>query len=124
MSYEPTDATVTVDSDFAVYLFEVLLDAALAIGKEGVLQLRATDGGEFVKVELVDNRMHLTANEAALLFTPSGNNIAGDGTLRSMEYLIAKEIVRMHEDYTGRHGSRVEARSDVAATVIMFTLPK
>ena len=124
LSFEPTDATVSVDSDFATYLFEVLLDAALAIGKEGALQLRATDGGEFVKVELVDSRMHLTANEAALLFTPSGNNIAGDGTLRSMEYLIAKEIVRMHEEYTGRHGSRVEARSDVAATVIMFTLPK
>jgi hypothetical protein len=41
-----------------------------------------------------------------------------------MEYLVAKEIVRLHEDFTGKHGGRMEARSDVSGTVILFTLPK
>ena len=41
-----------------------------------------------------------------------------------MEYLVAKEIIRLHEDYIGKHGGRMEARSDVSGTVILFTLPK
>ena len=58
------------------------------------------------------------------MFTPSHYNIDAHNGLSGMEYLIAKEIVRMHEDYTGRHGSRMEARSDVDGVVILFTLPK
>jgi hypothetical protein len=41
-----------------------------------------------------------------------------------MEYLVAKEVIRRHEDRTGRHGSRIEARTDAGGTVILFTLPK
>ena len=86
--------------------------------------LRATDAGDCVKVELVDNRRTLSSDEVAELFTPSRYNIASRNELVGMEYLVAKEIVRMHEDYTGRHGLRMEARSDVDGVVILFTLPK
>ena len=41
-----------------------------------------------------------------------------------MEYLVAKEIIRLHEDITGKRGGRIEARSDVSGTVIMFALLK
>ena len=122
--YEPTDATVVVDAVLVASLFEALVDAAFKVEKDGVLALRATDAGEFVKMELVDSRRTLTSDEAQELFTPSRYNIDPHGGLQGMEYLVAKEVVRMHEDYTGRHGSRMEARSDVEGVVILFTLPK
>ena len=86
--------------------------------------MRASDAGDFVKVELVDGRRTLTSDEAQELFTPSRYNIASGNGLVGMEYLVAKEVVRMHEDYTGHHGSRMEARADVEGVVILFTLPK
>lgn len=122
--YEPTEACVRVDAELVGNLFEALADAALKVEKEGVLQLRASDAGDFVKVELVDGRRTLTSDEAQELFTPSRYNIASGNGLLGMEYLVAKEVVRMHEDYTGQHGSRMEARADVEGVVILFTLPK
>ena len=122
--YEPTDASANVDAGLVAYLFEALIDAALKVEKPGTLLLRATSAADSVKIELIDNRRTLSSDEVAELFTPSRYNIGQRNELLGMEYLIAKEIVRMHEDYTGRHGSRMEARSDVEGTVILFTLPK
>ena len=102
----------------------MLVDAAMKVEKNGTLMLRAADAGEFVKVELVDGRRTMSSEEAHELFTPSRYNIAPNNGLHGMEYLVAKEVVRMHEDYTGRHGSRMEARADVEGVVILFTLPK
>ena len=123
-SFEPTSAVVIVDSDLVGFLIESLLDAAFKIEGEGKLLLRASDGDDEVKVELADNRAGLSSEELADLFIPSQRNIASDGTVSGMEYLIAKEIVRLHEDNTGHRGSRLEARADVSGTVILFTLPK
>lgn len=123
-SFEPTSAVVIVDSDLIGFLIESLLDAAFKIEGEGKLLLRASDGDDEVKVELADNRAGLSSEELADLFIPSQRNIASDGTVSGMEYLIAKEIVRLHEDNTGHRGSRLEARADVSGTVILFTLPK
>jgi hypothetical protein len=123
LRYEPTDAVVAVDADIAMYLFESLLDAAMKVGTSGVLQLRAAEKGEVVSVELVDATVHLASDEVAELFTPTERNIVTGG-LVGMEYLVAKEIVRLHEDYTGKYGGRMEARSDVSGRIIHFTLPK
>lgn len=125
LSVEPTTAMVGVDSDLVEYLFESLIDAALNVGKDGALKLRALDdGGDAVKVELIDTRREVASDELADMFMPTFRNLSPDGTLVGMEYLVAKEIVRLHEDNTGHRGSRMEARSDVAGTVILFTLPK
>ena len=122
--YEETDCAVMVDSDLVEYLFEQLLSAALVIEKNGTLMMRAQDAGDVVKVELVDNRHVMTSDAATELFTPTRGNINASGGVNSMEYLVAKEIVRLHEDFTGKHGGRMEARSDISGTVILFTLPK
>ncbi len=121
---EPTAAFVSVDRDLVGYLLESLVDASLKLDGEGVLQLRAVDIGDSVRVELLDSRLVLTSDEVSDLFMPTQRNLTADGSLVGMEYLAAKEIVRLHEDNTGRRGSRMEARSDVSGTVIMFTLPK
>lgn len=125
MEVEPTTAMVSVDVDLVEFLFESLIDAALKVSRPGVMRLKATeDGGDSVKVELVDTRREVASEELADMFMPTERNLSTDGTLAGMEYLVAKETVRLHEDNTGRRGSRMEARSDVAGTVILFTLPK
>ena len=121
---EKTDIVIKADIDLVDYLFEQLFTAALCVKKSGTLLLRAIDAVDVVKVELVDNRYEITSDEVAELFTPTKRNIGDDGGVNAMEYLVAKEIVRIHEDYTGKHGGRMEARSDVSGTVILFTLPK
>ena len=121
---EPVAFAVNADPDLVEFLFEALIDAALKDRAAGVLELRAHDDADAVTVELFDTRMVLPSGEAADLFTPSRRNLAPGNGVAGMEYLVAKEIVRLHEDYTGRHGCRMEARSDVSGTVIMFTLPK
>ena len=124
LEYESADIEVNVDVSLVSLLIESLLDAALKTKLPGCLRLSAVDAGDMVRVELFDSRVVLTSEEVASLFTPDKRNIADDGTVWGMEYLVAKEIVRMHEDYTGSHGGRMEARSDVSGTVILFTLPK
>ncbi|MBR5813878.1 MAG: DUF5113 domain-containing protein [Bacteroidaceae bacterium] len=123
-SFEPTSACVSVDKDLIGFLLESLINAAFMINVNGTLLMRAIDSVDEVKVELVDNRYELTSEAAAELFVPSRRNIADDGSVVNMEYLIIKEILRLHEDNTGRRGSRVEARSDANGTIILFTLPK
>ena len=121
---EDCKSIVMVDADLVDYLFEQLFTVALKIKKQGTLLLRAEESAESVMVEFVDNRYNITNDEVAEMFTPTKRNIDNAGGVNAMEYLVAKEIVRLHEDYTGKHGGRMEARSDVSGTVILFTLPK
>lgn len=123
LRYETNELYVGVDKDMAACLFESLLDAVVGNGKAGTLLLRASDKGDTVCIELVDNRTVLSSEEIADLFVPTRRNITASG-VAGMEFLVAKEIVRLHEDFTGKYGGRMEARSDVAGTIILFTLPK
>ena len=124
LRYEPTELEVYVDADLVEFLLESLLEAAMKCRENGNLLLRAADAGDVVQVELVDNRRSIDSQTVAEMFTPSRNNINSDGGVDGMEYLVAKEIIRLHEDITGKRGGRIEARSDVSGTVIMFTLLK
>ncbi len=124
VEYEETGITAYADSDLVDFLFEQLFVAALRIKKDGKIALRAIDNGEFVAVEIADSRYEITNDVITELFMPTRRNIANSGGIDAMEYLVAKEIIRLHEDYTGKHGGRMEARSDVSGTVILFTLPK
>lgn len=124
VEYEPVDLVLQGDRVFVEFLFESLVDAALKRPIPGTLTLRAAETADFVKIELLDTRFEMTSEEAAELFTPTRHNIGDNGEVLGMEYLVAKEIVRLHEDYTGKYGGRMEAHSDVSGTVIMFTLPK
>lgn len=124
LSYEPTTLQISVDRELVDFLFESLIDAAFRIEGDGMLLLRAADSNDEVRVELVDSRYELASEDAAELFVPTRRNIAADGSIERMEYLVVREIVRLHEDNTGHRGSRVEARSDANGTVVLFTLPK
>ena len=124
LQYDPSSLSVNVDRDMVSYLFELLADAAMKVEKSGNLHLRAVDSNESVRVEFADSRRELSSEEAADLFVPTRRNLSADGGICNMEYLVAKEVIRLHEDRTGRRGSRIEARTDAGGTVILFTLPK
>lgn len=124
LDFEPTELEVSVDTDLVEFLFESLVEASFACTKPGHLLLRAVDSHETVRIELVDNRRTIESQKVAEMFAPSGYNINSEGGVDGMEYLVAKEIIRLHEDITGKRGGRIEARSDVSGTVIMFALLK
>lgn len=124
LNHEPVNLTVRGDEVLLELLFDSLVDAALKHPAEGTITLRAEDTADFVRVEFADSRYTITSEEAAELFTPTRRNLGAANDIKGMEYLVAKEIVRLHEDYSGKYGGRMEARSDVSGTVIIFTLPK
>lgn len=123
LSVEPTTLEVYCDEVMLTFLLESLLEAAFALPLGGELILRAVDGGDVVRVELLDKRQSLSKDELALVFVPSKNNIAPTG-LVGMEYLVAKEIMRLHEDSLLQRGGRIEARHSEEGVVFLFTLPK
>ena len=123
LEYEPTPLQVRGDSDIILFLFESLFESLVKVPQGGVLLLRAVDCGDVVRIELTDTRRHLPLEELRDVFVPSNRNIAGEG-LTGMEYLLVREIIRLHEDCMQQHGLRVEARDSERGTVIMFTLIK
>lgn len=111
------DVTIYADEVLVEQLFDALFDAVLARAGNGELHLSAIEEEKMLRVELLDTRCHLADEELAAMFVPV------QGTM-SLEYLIVKEIVRMHEDYMDIRGGRVEAYDTQEGTVVSFTLPK
>lgn len=124
LHYDSVDMVVAADKDMLKFLFEMLVDAVLQVRDGGELLLRAVDCGDMVRIEMCDKRRKLSRDVLLEIFTPSKNNLSPDGGLQGMEYLVVKEIVRLHEDYLQTHSCRVEARDSDEGVVIMFTLPK
>ena len=124
VEYEKSSLSFFGDKELACFLLESLLAERLAIQKDGTLAITARKSDRQLTVELTDTRIHIGKDEALGLFTPSSANINDDSTtLTGSGYLIAKEIVRMHEDLIGIYGGRMEAESTAEGTVIRFTLP-
>lgn len=105
------------DEVLVEFLFCSLFDALLARKADGTLYINAVEDNNMLRVEILDSRYHLTPEELTNMFVPDSRGIA------SVEYLIVKEIIRMHEDYMDIRGSRVEAHDSPRGTVILFTLP-
>ena len=89
------------------------------------MQISARPENGQLCVEILDERRHLGSEELSLMFMPSSHNlVAGGDSLSGTGFLVAKEIVRMHEDFMGIYGGRMEAYDRNDGTVICFTLPK
>ncbi|MBR5511598.1 MAG: DUF5113 domain-containing protein [Bacteroidaceae bacterium] len=112
------------DRELVSFLLESLFEELIAVKMDGRLALRAVAQSETLLVELLDERRSLDSETMAAMFVPSTGNLDGGEGVTGTGYLVAKEIVRMHEDYMGLYGGRVEAVAYEGGTLIRFTLPK
>jgi K+-sensing histidine kinase KdpD len=119
--------TVMADEVQLNYLLLNLFNEALTLATPGQLRLTACAEAGFVRFAFTDPRRTLTAEQLATLFDPhlvrlrsvEGNRLTG------VEYLIAKQVIRDHDAYTGRRGCRIQAQqaSPEGGLTVWFTLP-
>lgn len=114
---EPTDAVALGDYNLIGYLMEALIEALLGLGARN-LHITVGDKDASLLVALECKGLTLGAKRAASFFAP----LHEEETI--MEALIAREIVRMHEDYMDCRAARLEAFDTEDGCTIYFTLPK
>lgn len=124
IAYKECNHTFFGDKVLATFLLESLIAELMTLKEKGTLSIDARKTDKQLTIEITDQRQQMDENRAKSLFTPTSYNInSNDTTLSGSGYLIAKEIVRMHEDFIGIYGGRMEAESTPQGTVIRFTLP-
>ena len=113
------------DKELVCFLFESLFEELIAVKLDGRLSIRVINNKDTLLVELLDARRHLDSDTMAAMFVPSAHNLGNDSDgITGTGFLVAKEIVRIHEDYMGLYGGRMEAVAHEDGTLIRFTLPK
>ena len=125
LQVQACDGRLTGDKVLLAFLLENLLDAAYAFPEEGELCLRVEKEDAFVRFSLTDKRRSLPQESLNELFYPSLERMkGGDGQLTGTEYLVCKQIIREHDEYTGWRGCRINAESAVGGGfTVWFTLP-
>lgn len=113
----PTDAVASGDTLLLEYLFESLISSLVSLGAKG-LELSVADGGDVLNIEILGRGVILGNKRCAAFFVPTQDESV------TMEPLIAREIMRMHEDFMDRRASRLVAEDVKEGCVIRFTLPK
>ena len=124
LQYNPSSQFVHGDKTLVEFLFETVFRILESVRRGGIIQIKIYDDGICMYVEIVDTRCRLSHNDIATLFVPTGKNNSETSYAQRMEFLIAKEIIRMHEDATGKRGGRIEVAEHEQGTLIAFALPK
>ena len=125
LQVQACDARLTGDKVLLAFLVENLLEAAYAVPEEGRLCLQVEEDEAFIRFSFIDERRSLSQEELNELFYPSLERMKGsDGRLAGTEYLVCKQIIREHDEYTGRRGCRINARpAPGGGFTVWFTLP-
>ena len=124
---EPMEAKVIGDVNQLRFLFENLIDEALAVHVEGVIRLQARKDNEYVRFLFTDTRREKSVTELNQLFYPNlARMTSGEkGELRGTEYLICKQIIRDHDEFAGRRGCRINAEpAEGGGFTVYFTIPR
>lgn len=124
----PAHYTVVGDENQLFFLLENLVDAALAVPLDGVLDFSMAQDGEFVRFLFTDTRQEKSLDELNRLFYPDLKRMTagqqGD-SLSGTEYLICKQIIREHDEFAGKRGCRMNAQpADKGGFTVYFTLPE
>jgi len=109
------------------FLFENLLDEALAVPVDGILKIKAYPDGDFIRFDFTDMRRHRSEEELNQLFYPNLERMTSGekGELRGTEYLVCKQIIREHDEFAGRRGCRINAEPfEQGGFTVYFTIPK
>ena len=117
---------VTGDVVLLRFMLENLINEALTCQKEGLLELNIYKDGAFVRFDFIDRRRNYSQEELNLLFYPHLSRMGNgaEGKLEGTEYLVCKQIIRDHDEFSGRRGCRMNAsQTSDGGFVVWFTLP-
>lgn len=109
------------------YLIENLIDEAVADDSDGILTLEAKEEEEYIRFLFTDHRRNRTQEELNQLFYPDLHrmNVDESGVLHGTEYLVCKQIIREHDEFSGHRGSRINAEVCAGGGfTVYFTIQK
>ena len=118
--------SVTGDVVLLRFMLENLMNEALACRVDGLLELNIYRDGAFVRFDFIDRRRNYSQEELNLLFYPHLSRMGNgaEGKLEGTEYLVCKQIIRDHDEFSGRRGCRMNAsRMSDGGFMVWFTLP-
>lgn len=124
----PIDFSVTGNCENCVrgdivllqYMLEVLISLAFECKSSGKIELNFENSQGFIKFALSDSRIERSDEENAKLFyADSMHYDERNDLLVGAQYLIAKQIIRDHDDRLNHPGCRIYAETDK----VIFTLP-
>lgn len=127
LEIEPMEAKVIGDVNQLRFLLENLIDEALTVREDGVIRLQARKDNEYVRFLFTDTRREKSVEELNQLFYPNlARMTSGEkGELRGTEYLVCKQIIRDHDEFTGRRGCRINAEpAEGGGFTVYFTIPR
>lgn len=108
----PKGVSVVCDVDLMEYLIDNLLTLAFATREPGDLSLDFGTSDGFAILSFCDSRQHLTSEEMSqLFFADTLRYDAPSATLHGAQYLLARQIIREHDDHCGRRGCRIIPRN-------------
>lgn len=114
---------VSGDIDMLHYLFDSLLAALMECEDDGEVRILAEYKDEFVKFSLMDLRQKRSNEELSQLFYP--DNLVYDednDKLVGAQFMVARQIVREHDEYGGHRGCRINALPSADCFTIEFML--
>lgn len=118
-------AEVIGDIDLLRFMTENLLEEASdnCAGPSTVF-LKAIPQDDFVRFEFTNPEQQLAQDELDELFYPRLDKMRdADGNLKGTEYLLCKQIIREHDEYTGHKGCRIIAeKCPTGGTTIWWTI--
>ena len=120
------EITLSGDEVELKFLLENLMNEALDYEADGVLKLHIHRENDFVRFDFTDTRRAKTQEELNLLFDPHLSRMRreDEGTLIGTEYLICKQVIREHDEYTGKRGCRINAQAAwPEGFTVWFTVP-
>lgn len=126
LDVEGDDIMLIGDEVLLKFLLENLITEAMAFPVSGKLKLTTRHDGNFVRMDFVDMRREMSQEELNQLFYPhlSIMGHTSEGILKGTEYLICKQIIREHDEYTGQRGCRINAEPyPMGGFSVWFTLP-
>ena len=127
---EGEERMVWGDLQLVQILLENLINGVLSNPNEGELRLRLSDTqGEFIRFDLEDSRCSYPEEQLNGWFHPSLERMTrqASGRCKGNEYLVCKEIIRLHDELAGRRGCRINAvplmSKHEKGVTLYFTLP-
>lgn len=114
------------DDQLLEYLLELLIDDALSLKMDGNLSLKIVEDKQFIHFEFEDDRTVFTKQELENLFYPNKEWIkaAPQKGVSGQTFLIAKEIIREHDEYIGRRGCKIRTSPLEKGYKLIFSIVK